>query len=425
MKNSYALAMQKVPGLTEREAEKMCVAGAIARPDFSQTIDYRWFIDGSIARLIEVIQEIYANGKTPDAVNVPSMAGEACMNSVTKFVWDEILELSLASNDWNSARDAVEMAAKRRFIYDTTRQAAVDSINLENDISDIHKGLVERLSGLHGTAEAEDNAGALARVIRSATGSDADSYISTGIAKLDEYLVGLRDGRLYIVAARPGMGKTQLAINIMMHVSKQRPVMYVSYEMDREEILQRAVAFVGGISMSDMERGIADADELHQAANRVNELPIHIVDSGVSKLSQFERLCYSQVDVGCIIVDYLQLMSGKGNNREQEIASISRTLKSIARDKKIPIVALSQLNRGVEQRENKRPMLSDLRESGSIEQDADSVIMLYREDFYTGGETKILDMIIRKNRHGKGIGTPKCYFDYDKCKAYKIQGGEV
>jgi replicative DNA helicase len=221
--------------------------------------------------------------------------------------------------------------------------------------------------------------------------------LATGYHKLDEYMCGLQNGEMIIIAGRPSMGKTSLALNIAEHIGaiEKVPVAIFSLEMGQQQLAERFLCSLSGVDSQRVRKGYLDSEEyerLKEAASGLYEVPIYIDDT--SLLTPLEirakaRRLKSQHDVRCIIVDYMQLMSGgtgRFESRQQEISIISRYLKALAGELKIPVVVLSQLNRAPEGREDHRPRMSDLRESGSIEQDADVVLLLHREDYYRHSE---------------------------------------
>jgi replicative DNA helicase len=217
--------------------------------------------------------------------------------------------------------------------------------------------------------------------------------VSTGFADLDDITSGLQTTDLIIVAARPSMGKTALCLNIAHHIAlKERlPVAVFSLEMSKEQLVQRLICSEAAINSRDMRRGFLQDSDWHRVTDAVNKLyqaPIFIDDTpGASTFemrAKARRLTAEHGQLGLIVVDYLQLAhhAGKNENRVQEISEIARSFKSMARELKCPLIALSQLSRAVEQREDKRPILSDLRESGSIEAEADVVAFIYRPSYY-------------------------------------------
>lgn len=243
--------------------------------------------------------------------------------------------------------------------------------------------------------------------------------VPSGFFDLDKMTAGFQPGELIIVAARPSMGKTAFSLNLATHaaVAEKKSVAYFSVEMGKEQVMMRILASEARISMSQLRCGNLNESawpKLINTAAKVSEVPFYIDDT--SGISPFDirakcRRMKARHGLDLIIVDYLQLMSMKQKveSREREVSEISKMLKGLARELKIPVIALAQLNRGVEGRSDRRPMLSDLRESGSIEQDADVIMMLYREDYYDRDTPEIkglAEVIIGKQRNGP-TGTVK------------------
>jgi len=253
--------------------------------------------------------------------------------------------------------------------------------------------------------------------------------VASGFPDLDNMTAGFQKGDLVIVAGRPSMGKTALAMNFAQHaaIDKEVPVAVFSLEMSKESLVQRLLCSEGRVDAGRLRRGRLQDDEyarLATAAGHLNTAPIWIDDTPAItalELRAKARRLASEVDLGLIIVDYLQLMSGPRNadNRQQEISAISRSIKAVAKELNVPVVALSQLSRAPEQRTDKRPVLADLRESGAIEQDADLVLFVYREEVYRRPDDLIDDsgesmegkteLIIGKQRNGP-TGSIRLYF---------------
>lgn len=245
--------------------------------------------------------------------------------------------------------------------------------------------------------------------------------IPTGFTDLDEKTSGLQGGALVIVAARPAMGKTTFSMNMAENalIRTGKPVLVFSMEMPAEQIVMRMLASLGRIDMSRVTSGKLEEDDWPRFSSAVSllaEQKLFIDDSaGLSPVelrARARRVARDQGDLGLIMVDYLQLMQVPGaENRVNEISEISRSLKGLAKEMNCPVVALSQLNRGLEQRPNKRPIMSDLRESGAIEQDADIIMFIYRDEVYNeDSEDKgIAEIIIGKQRNGP-IGTVRLAF---------------
>lgn len=252
--------------------------------------------------------------------------------------------------------------------------------------------------------------------------------IPTGFKEMDNILAGLQRSDLFILAARPSMGKTAIALNLAHNVAAKakESVLVFSLEMSKEQIVDRLLSMESGVDAWALRTGnLTDSDfeRISYAMGALSEAPIFIDDTPgitVSDLRTKARREAHKHPLGLIIVDYLQLMSGGGrfgggDNRVQEISEISRGLKAIARELNVPLVALSQLSRSVENRNPQIPQLADLRESGSIEQDADVVAFIYREDYYNPETNRknITDILIKKHRNGK-IGGVELFFDKAK-----------
>lgn len=246
---------------------------------------------------------------------------------------------------------------------------------------------------------------------------------STGFTDFDQITTGLHEDNLIIIAARPAMGKTAFALNIAQNVAKSsdKAVAIFSLEMGAESLVERMLSAEGLIPSYHVRTGNLSESEWRRmisAQERLAKGKIFIDDTAGIRISEIrsktKRLAQENGGLGLIVIDYLQLIEGRGReNRQQEVSEISRQLKIIAKELKVPVIALSQLSRGVDQRNDKRPILSDLRESGSIEQDADIVAFLYREAYYKRDEQEepdnVTELILEKNRHGS-LGTVQLYF---------------
>lgn len=314
----------------------------------------------------------------------------------------EITELGY--NEGHGLRELIEEAETRLFEV-SQRQIKNDIISLETILEESF----DRLDELH------KDKGKLRGV-------------PTGFKDLDATLAGFQKSDLIILAARPSMGKTALALNLAHNVAlqSQMPVLLFSLEMSKEQLVDRMLSMESGVDAWALRTGnLSDSDfeKISHAMGTLGEAPIYIDDTPsitVSELRTKARREAHKHPIGLIVVDYLQLMSGGGrygdsSNRVQEISEISRGLKSIARELSVPLLALSQLSRSVESRNPQIPQLADLRESGSIEQDADVVAFIYREDYYNPETERknITDILIKKHRNGP-VGNAELYFDRDK-----------
>ena len=238
--------------------------------------------------------------------------------------------------------------------------------------------------------------------------------LSTGLSAVDRKINGLNKSDLLLLAARPGMGKTSMALNVALSAAKSsgKTVAIFSLEMSKEQLVTRLLANEGLIENTRLSTGNlreSDWEKIAQAASVLNQTNIRIDDNPLLTVADMNAKCRRLENLGLVVIDYLQLMTsagGKGysgENRQQAVADISRMLKIMAKELQVPVLCLSQLSRANEKREDKRPMLSDLRESGAIEQDADIVMFLYRDDYYNEDSDKrnIAECIVAKNRHGE------------------------
>lgn len=254
--------------------------------------------------------------------------------------------------------------------------------------------------------------------------------INTGFAGIDGKLGGLKPGDMVILAARPSMGKTALTLNFCLNVADMgKNVAIFSLEMSKEQLTDRMIAATMGVDSWKLQKGELEDDEfakMGDALEKLSRANIYIDDSPGGNLMEIKskaRRLKMESGVDFLVIDYLQLMGGNNPmNRVQEISEISRGIKSLARELQVPVLALSQLSRAVESRTTKEPILSDLRESGSIEQDADVVMMLYREDYYDEfTENKgITNVFVRKNRNGP-VGQADLKFEKRFQKFYDVE----
>lgn len=250
--------------------------------------------------------------------------------------------------------------------------------------------------------------------------------------ELDRLLSGLQKSDLIICAARPAMGKTSFCLNIAQAAAVKHgiPVAVFSLEMSKDQLVQRMLCADAMVDQQKMRSGFLQEEDwakLVQAVGPLSEAPIYIDDTpaiSVLEMRAKARRLMAENGLGLIVIDYLQLMSShrRTDSRQQEIAQISRSLKALARELNVPVLCLSQLNRGVEQRQEKRPMMSDLLESGSIEADADCVLFIYRDDYYNPESEKqnIAEIIVAKHRHGP-IGTVELAFLKEFTRFYDLE----
>ncbi len=328
---------------------------------------------------------------TPTAANVKQYAtivhDKALLRRLSETASDIV---ETVYGGMGSAQDMLEAAEKR--IYALRRGNSNESLE---HVGTILLKVFDRLSEL---AEA---------------GSDI-SGISTGLRDLDKFISGLNKSDLMLLAARPGMGKTSLALNIALNVAKKYPkktVAFFSLEMSKQQLVTRLISNESFVDNKKLTTGQLSVDEWSKigiAASALSQTDLRVDDNPSLTVAEMNAKCRRIDDLALVVIDYLQLMTSAGSkgysgeNRQQVVSDISRSLKIMAKELNVPVLCLSQLSRANESRQDKRPMLSDLRESGAIEQDADEVLFIYREDYYNKDTEKqnIAECIVAKNRHG-------------------------
>jgi replicative DNA helicase len=347
----------------------------------------------------------------PTAAHAEQYADIVAQKAMRRRLISTAQELSqLGYDESTGLRELIEEAETR--LFSVSQQQVKQSIV---SIEDILAESFERLDDLH-----KDK-----KKLRG---------VPTGYRDMDSMLAGLQRSDLFILAARPSMGKTAFVLNLAHNVAVQakEPVLIFSLEMSKEQLVDRLLSMESGVDAWALRTGnLTDQDfeKIADAMGVLSEAPIYIDDTPgitVSDMRTKARREAHQHQLGLVVVDYLQLMSGGSRfsgdgNRVQEISEISRGLKVLARELNVPLIALSQLSRSVESRSPQIPQLADLRESGSIEQDADIVAFLYREDYYNPESERknIMDVLIKKHRNGP-TGGVELYFDRDKQKIRSI-----
>ena len=370
--------------------------------------------------IFQAILSLYSKGEPTDAItvgdelsrtgDVQRAGGEAYLHTLTNIV-------PTAANAGYYAQIVAEQAVLRRLVEAGTHIAQM-GYGAEGDAMDLLNQAQAEVFAIARESASEDYAPLSEAVtlaideMEAASGRDGEmTGVPTGFRQLDELTMGLHPGQLIIVGARPAMGKSTLALDFARaaSVKHQDPTIFFSLEMGKAEIAMRLMAAEATISMQDMRKGRLGGDDWTKIAatrGRINDAPLYIDDSPNMTLVEIRAKCRrlkQKVGLKLVVIDYLQLMtSGKRvESRQQEISEFSRALKLLAKELAVPVIALSQLNRGPEQRADKRPALSDLRESGSIEQDADMVILLHRESAYDRDQPNPdADLIVAKHRAG-------------------------
>lgn len=421
------------------EAESIVLGNILVTPDaIAEVVDILEpgdFYKPAHRIIFKTCLDLFEQGEPVDAITVQNrlkFQGKLEQVGGAAFIISLLDLIPMPSAVKGYCRLVNELAGKRKFIK--LAASLNEMCRSPEELDYIVNDFGQRFLELSGAAQKEsdpkpigDIVGRVLQDIFSRSLTDGLQGLSTGFYGLDRLLGGLVKKDLVVLAGRPSMGKTALAVNIGRTVAETgEPVLIFSMEMGDQSLIERVLAAAAGINGEALRRGIIDdaaRDRLNRAASRLQKLPVTVDDSpGLSIVELRARAKRHAIKSGLslVIVDYLQLMSSKGaETREREIAQISGGLKALAKELDVPVLALSQLNRGLENRADKRPVLSDLRDSGAIEQDADVVILIYRDEVYhTSRENPLrgtAELIIAKHRNGR-TGTVNVRFEADKTR---------
>lgn len=371
--------------------------------------------------IYEAILSLYGHGSPADAITVADelkKRGELTRVGGASYIHTLIASVPTAANAQYYAEIVKEHAIMRRLIEAGTKIAQLGYANETEVDTLVDQAQAEIYAVTDGNAK-EDYVSFSEALEETINEIDANSNrpdgvygVPTDFIEFDELTGGLHGGQMIVIAARPGVGKSTLALDIARSaaIHHQMTTVFFSLEMSRTELAMRVLSAEGKIPMSELKKGDLGTEGWTNLANlqgRIDSAPFFIDDSPNMTLMEIRAKCRrlkQRNDLKLVVLDYLQLMSSgkKVESRQQEVSEFSRSLKLLAKELDVPVIALSQLNRGSEQRTDKRPMVSDLRESGSIEQDADMVILLHREDMYNPDSQRVgeADMIIAKHRGG-------------------------
>lgn len=348
-------------------------------------------------------------GGIDELISISEAVGSAVN---VKYYADIIKSKAIIRNLMRVSQDVIDMSIANNSVGEVLEYAESNIFKISQNRN--HQDLVKIQEMLEPT---------LARIGEMSMSQGELTGVTTGLIDLDRQLSGLQKSDLILLAARPAMGKTSLALNIAYKASVKHQVAIFSLEMSKMQLTQRLLSALSNINLSELVSGkITEWTNLGQAAQLLAETNMYVDDTSSISLNELRSKCRKlkargQLDL--VIIDYLQLMTtnSRSENRQQEISTISRGLKGLAKELNCPILALSQLSRAPDQRPNHRPVMSDLRESGAIEQDADVVLMLYRDDYYDPETDKpnIAEIIVAKHRNGP-TGTVDTLFDKEHTK---------
>lgn len=431
--------LKKVP--SSIGAEKSVLGGIFLKPDiFGDIVEILHpndFYKNGHKLIYEAMRDIYNSGIGIDPIVVVNklkknekfdeLVGE-------QLLFDIISDVPTAANILEYAKIVKEKSTLRRLGEVGTKivELAYEGYEEVDTILDKAEGMIFKISENVDSKDLVSLKDVIAqefvRLEKVYQNKGVATGISSGFSDFDQMTSGFHPSDLIILAARPAMGKTAFALNLALNAAmkSKKGVLLFSLEMSSSQLLQRLLSIEAGIGLQKIRNGFLDSDDwgkLGLASMKLSNSEINIADLpnvNVLEIRAIARRLKAAGKLDMIIIDYLQLIKGnstRGDNRQQEISEISRALKGIARELDIPIIALSQLSRATEQRADRRPMLSDLRESGAIEQDADMVMFLYRDDYYNeeSEDKGLTEVIIGKQRNGP-VGTIKLRFFHEYTK---------
>ncbi|MDO5049036.1 MAG: replicative DNA helicase [Actinomycetaceae bacterium] len=368
------------------------------------------------------IMELYSRGEPIDTLTVAGelkRAGNLSRLQDPTYLHTLVASVPTAANAGYYARIVRERAQLRRLVQAGTRIVQLGYAEAGGDVDDIVDAAQSEIYAVSERRNTTDYVvlgdiadPLLTQLDEIQQNKGSSKGVPTGIRDLDHLTTGLQPGQMIIVAARPAMGKSTLAMNFMRAAAVHSNITSVifSLEMSRDEIGMRLLAAEAGVHFGKMRRGDMDERDwtrLSKTISHISSAPLFIDDSPNMAMNEIRSKCRrlkQQHNLGLVVVDYLQLMSSgkRVESRQQEVSEFSRSLKLLAKELEIPVVAVAQLNRGPEQRTDKKPMMADLRESGSLEQDADVIILLHRPDYYEPEERPgEADIIVAKHRNGE------------------------
>ena len=431
--------------MTDNYTAEQSVIGSIlidaaCVPDVLQIVKAADFRQGINQDVLQTVAEMYAAGEIIDPVTVIDgikRRGSQYSGDIERYAREAMDLTPTAANVLQYAR-IVKEAAQRRRLSDLADEIAENARFGEN-VNDVLASALTSLQTLETDAGAKVTTGpdAIADFrawVKEAQADPEHAVVRTNFTSLDCKLGGgLVKTGLYIIGARPGMGKTTVALNLATYIAHAgKRVLFVSLEMDKTQITTKRVAMWTGISFTALYNGRisdADAERLGPALDRIEQLPLDVIDEGVGDVADLSAFLQLRKNYDVVFVDYLGILSPAEEDlqkpRYEQITNISADLKKLAKRLHIPIVVLSQLNRESNSRKNKRPTLTDLRDTGAIEQDADGVILLYRDGYFQDEKPQVEDIefILAKNRHGE-TGTVKLVWHAASGRVYERSNRE-
>lgn len=434
------MAERKLPQNLEAE---MAVLGCSFLTNYAldkvcEELDSDMFISEPNRRIFDAIKSLHQSKIPLDSATVKNeIEKKGSINLIGGIEYlSEVIDSVITAANVDYYIDIVREKALRRKLIDVTNTITSSAYDEEENTNDLIDDAERKIFSVTKARKAGEFK-TIGEVMRStqqdlerlAKNQNEITGIPSGFYDLDKLTSGFHPNELIILAARPAMGKTAFGLNLAVNAAQKtdKAVAIFNMEMSAEQLAIRMIAAAGGIELSKLKTGRLEHNDwkkVNEAMSELGDTNLYIEDSSGMTISEIRakcrRLATQEKGLGLVVIDYLQLITGSAKyegNRQQEVSEISRSLKTMAMELKIPVIALAQLSRSVELRENKRPIMSDLRESGSIEQDADIVAFLYRDDYYNkpagdNSNVSITELIIGKHRNG-GTGTIELLFERD------------
>ena len=434
------MAERKLPQNLEAE---MAVLGCSFLTNYAldkvcEELDSDMFISEPNRRIFDAIKSLHQSKIPLDSATVKNeIEKKGSINLIGGIEYlSEVIDSVITAANVDYYIDIVREKALRRKLIDVTNTITSSAYDEEENTNDLIDDAERKIFSVTKARKAGEFK-TIGEVMRStqqelerlAKNQNEITGIPSGFYDLDKLTSGFHPNELIILAARPAMGKTAFGLNLAVNAAQKtdKAVAIFNMEMSAEQLALRMIAAAGGIEQNKLKTGRLEHNDwkkVNEAMSELGDTNLYIEDSSGMTISEIRakcrRLATQEKGLGLVVIDYLQLITGSAKyegNRQQEVSEISRSLKTMAMELKIPVIALAQLSRSVELRENKRPTMSDLRESGSIEQDADIVAFLYRDDYYNkpagdSSNVSITELIIGKHRNG-GTGTIELLFERD------------
>ncbi|MFN3995445.1 MAG: replicative DNA helicase [bacterium] len=428
------------------QAEKALISSMIINPSIIpqviEKLDIQDFFWPENRAVYKAILSLYEKNVPVDIVSISNEIKSLKLEKELELAGGieylvSLLELVSVVKSHHHYIEIIKSKSLRTKIIKSSLETIQDAFNEQHDINYILDKAQRRIIDISYTSKATDYysiSDILANVLENIEKIAEEGIVGTptGFDELDRMTSGLQKGDLVILAARPSMGKTAFAINLAYNivVKSKLPVIFFSIEMPKEQIAQRFLSLESSVPLAKIRTAtltIQDMDRIAEAISILSEQPIYIDDSPILSTIDIRiksrKVKIEKKQLGAIFIDYIQLIKSeeKSESRVQELSEISRSLKALAKELNVPIIALSQLSREVEKRQDKKPLLSDLRESGAIEQEADLVMFLYRDDYYNKDSKKanVTEVIIAKQRNGP-TGSIYLYFAKDILKFFPL-----